>query len=198
MLRINRLSRSGLNPVSFEINAGECLTLTGPSGAGKSLLLRAIADLDPNQGQIFLNDVERADIPAPLWRQTIGYCPAETGWWAPLVGDHFLRAETASPIITGLRLPADCLSWPVERLSSGEKQRLGLARLFERQPQIYLLDEPTAALDPAGVDAVERLILHQAGAGAGILLTTHDMDQPQRLASRRLHIENGRVEEAVT
>ncbi len=196
MLHIENLRRPGLTPTSLHIDAGECVALMGPSGAGKSLLLRAIADLDPNEGELRLNGAERAGIPAPDWRRKVGYLPAETGWWAPLVGAHFTDSGAAAPIIAALNLPPDCLNWPVERLSTGEKQRLGFARLLELRPLVYLLDEPTSALDPAAIEAVEAVIAKRLHEGAGILMTTHDAAQAARLAGRQLRIKDGAVSEA--
>lgn len=195
MLIVNNLSRLGLNPVSFEIRKGELIALTGPSGSGKSLLLRSLADLDPNEGQVSLDGVDRSDMSAPAWRKKVGYLPAESGWWTPLVRDHFIEPDKARVIVSSLNLPPECLDWPVERLSTGEKQRLGLARLFERRPSVLLLDEPTSALDSASVQAVETQIMHRRKEGAAILMTTHDADQAKRLATRVLRIESGRLSE---
>lgn len=195
MLIVNNLSRLGLNPVSFEIRKGELIALTGSSGSGKSLLLRSLADLDPNEGQVRLEGVDRADISAPAWRKKVAYLPAESGWWAALVGDHFIEPDKAGMIIGSLNLPPECLDWPVERLSTGEKQRLGLARLFERRPSVLLLDEPTSALDSASVQAVETQIMQRCKEGAAIMMTTHDDDQAKRLATRVLRIEGGRLSE---
>lgn len=195
MLIINNLCRPGLKPVTLSIGQGEWLVLTGPSGAGKSLLLRAIADLDPNQGELILNGVNRDAIAAPLWRRQVGYLPADTGWWAAVVQDHFIDPHQAGLTIAKLNMPPECLSWPVERLSTGEKQRLGLARLLERRPMVMLLDEPTSALDAASVAAAETIIRHHCDQGAAIIMTTHDGAQAERLGARRLHIENGQLSE---
>lgn len=198
MLKVNNLTRTGLQPASFTLGKGECAALTGPSGAGKSLLLRAIADLDPNEGDVSLAGTARSALPAPQWRQKVAYLPAESGWWAPRVRDHFKTPEAALGLVTALGLPADCLDWPVERLSTGEKQRLALARLLALGPNVCLLDEPTSALDPAAVAAAEALIRCALDDGAAILFTTHDAAQARRLARRTLHIENGRLTETAS
>ena len=88
VLRVESLRRAGLGPISLSVGDGECLAVTGPSGAGKSLLLRAIADLDPNDGAVFANAGARARMPAPAWRRVVACVPAEPGWWGDLLRDH--------------------------------------------------------------------------------------------------------------
>ncbi|MDA0997504.1 MAG: ATP-binding cassette domain-containing protein, partial [Proteobacteria bacterium] len=90
MLSIVNLQRPGLQPVSLDIVAGTCATIRGKSGSGKSLLLRAIADLDPNSGEVRLDQLRRDSMPAPDWRRLVCYAAAESGWWLGLVGQHFV------------------------------------------------------------------------------------------------------------
>ena len=193
MLAVHDLRRPGLAPVSFELAAGECLALRGPSGSGKSLLLRALADLDPNQGDIELDGQARASMPAPVWRRHVCYLPAEPGWWAETVGAHFSDWRAAVPLIEALGMPPDCDDWPMARLSTGERQRLGLARLLLLEPQVLLLDEPTSGLDETATAAVESLVRARLDAGAGAIWSTHDLDQAKRVARRGLAIDAGRV-----
>ena len=89
ILEIRDLRTHLLKPASLLLSAGECIAVLGPSGAGKTLLLRAIADLDPNEGLVCLDGRDRSTIAGPEWRRLIGYVPAEPGWWADTVGEHF-------------------------------------------------------------------------------------------------------------
>jgi len=84
MLIVKALMRLHIS-ASFELQDGECIALQGPSGVGKSLLLRAIADLDPNEGTLKLDGTLREAVPAPLWRRQVTYVAAEPGWWADTV-----------------------------------------------------------------------------------------------------------------
>ncbi len=195
MLTVRDLRRAGLGPVSFGIAAGECVALMGPSGAGKTLLLRAIADLDPNEGEVALDGVRREAVPAPRWRRMVTYLAAEAGWWADRVAAHFEDPAAAVPLVRAMGLEAAALEWPVERLSTGERQRLALARVLVREPRAMLLDEPTSGLDRAAAEAVEGLLRRRLAAGAAILLVTHDPGQARRLARRRLAIAAGRLVE---
>ena len=115
MLTVENLRRPGLGPLSFHIDGGECLALTGPSGAGKTLLLRALADLDLNEGEVVMGGRLRSNLPAPEWRRRLGYVPAETGWWADLVGDHFSTPLQAAEMLAqlGFTQPSQVLDWPV-------------------------------------------------------------------------------------
>jgi len=195
MLSVTDLTRLELGPLSFSVEAGECLALRGPSGAGKSLLLRAIADLDPNEGRVSLDGESREDMPAPDWRRRVAYLAAEAGWWADTVADHFADWQAARPLVEALGLTADCGDWPVARLSTGEKQRLALVRSLLMEPRALLLDEPTSGLDPDAIERVEALIRTRQEAGVSVLWVTHDRAQARRVARRCVEIENGQLRE---
>lgn len=195
MLTIRDLSRPGLAPVSLEVADGEAIAIVGPSGAGKTLLLRAIADLDPNRGEVALDGTRRDDLSGPDWRRRVGYLAAEAGWWADRVGDHFPETTAAAARwIADLGLTEAALDWQVARLSTGEKQRLALARLLVNDPRVLLLDEPTSALDSAAVGLAEAVLRDRLAAGASLVFTTHDPDQAARLAGRTLTMTAGRLD----
>lgn len=196
MLAVRRLSRAGLSVAPFGIADGECVAVLGPSGSGKSMLLRAIADLDPNEGEIVAGAVARRQVPAPHWRRIVTYVPADSGWWADRVGEHFADGAAVRSLEAAVLLPPDCLDWPVGRLSTGERQRLALIRALVQHPQVLLLDEPTSGLDAAATAAVEALLLRCLAGGTSILMVTHDAGQAGRLAKRSLRVDNGVVREA--
>jgi len=193
MLDVVALRRPPLQPATFSLDAGECLAVRGPSGAGKSLLLRAIADLDPNEGQVSLGGQARESMTAPQWRRQVGYLPAEPGWWADSIGEHFSDWSAALPILDALGLPDAARDWPVSRASTGERLRLALVRALAVGPRVLLLDEPTAALDAASVAAVEALIAARVAQGLAVLWVTHDAAQAKRVAHRCLVVEAGQV-----
>src|SRR4051794_18663149 len=193
VLQVRDLRTSILKRVSFTLSAAECIAVKGPSGAGKTLLLRAIADLDPNQGAVALDGRDRSTIAAPLWRRLVGYVPAEPGWWAETVGEHFHDWQAASACLGKLGLSEETRTWPITRLSTGERLRLALVRALVVRPKVLLLDEPTAALDAASEAAVESLISCRIQTGVAVLWVTHDEAQAKRVARRRLVVEAGRV-----
>ncbi len=195
MLSVSALARPELEPVSFELADGECIAIGGASGSGKTLLLRAIADLDPNDGAVRLDGAAREAMPAPEWRRQVVYVAAEPGWWRDTVGGHFADWAAARDLVAATGLPDDCHAWPIARLSTGERQRLGLVRALALEPRVLLLDEPTSGLDDAATEAVEGLIRARLAAGASALWVTHDAQQGRRLARRALVCAGGAVSE---
>jgi ABC-type multidrug transport system fused ATPase/permease subunit len=116
LLQVSDLQTKILKPASFSLAAGECIAVKGPSGAGKTLLLRAIADLDPNQGLVTLEGRDRSTIPGPEWRRLVGHVPAEPGWWAETVGEHFGNWTAATAVLA--------------KLDFQRKQRAGRSRIY--------------------------------------------------------------------
>ncbi|MCK1624197.1 ATP-binding cassette domain-containing protein [Bradyrhizobium sp. 160] len=196
MLTVRALRRLHVS-VSFDLQDGECVALQGPSGVGKTLLLRAIADLDPNEGTVKLNGTLREAMPSPAWRKLVTYLAAEPGWWSDNVQEHFSSWNDALPLVTRLGLPPHCGSWPIQRLSSGERQRVGLVRALMLQSRVLLLDEPTSALDSASAAAVESLIAERISDGTSVLWSTHDNAQARRVGSRIFAMRpDGGIEES--
>lgn len=195
MLTVHHLRRTGLSPVSFTLADGECMAVQGSSGSGKSLLLRALADLDPHEGEISLDDKSWDSMPAPQWRRQVVYLPSEPGWWSDYVADHFPVWEEAIPWVEALDLPAALRDRTVERLSTGERQRLALVRALVLDPRVLLLDEPTSGLDNKTTYNVEQILKERLNRGTSLLWVTHDPAQARRVAQRCLFLENGHVHE---
>ncbi len=185
MFQVDSLCCVGRPPVSFSLQAGELVCLSGPSGCGKTRLLRALIDLDPCEGTVTLNGARRESLPAALWRRRVALLPAESRWWAATVGEHF--ADPGAAPFDRLGLDPQAAGLAVERLSSGERQRLALLRVLAGRPEVLLLDEPTANLDAASIERVESLISqYLADSGAACLWVSHDREQRRRLCARSL------------
>jgi ABC-type iron transport system FetAB ATPase subunit len=178
LLTIRGLTCPGLAPFDLELVAGEAVVVLGPSGSGKSILLRAIADLDPNDGFVALGSEGRATMAAPEWRRRVTYLVAESGWWDEKVLAHFNDVAAGRRLFPALNLANAAMEWDVSRLSTGERQRLALARVFAQKPEVMLLDEPTSGLDAEVVRAVEAVLQECLQAGAGMLFVTHDEGRP--------------------
>jgi len=189
-LKIESLRFQGRGPYDLAVESGECVCLSGPSGVGKTLLLRSIADLDPHEGRVFLDDVDSLAVDAPSWRRAVGLLPAESQWWWDTVGPHFPAVDLERSKALGFG--QEVLGWEVSRLSTGERQRLALLRLLVNRPRALLLDEPTAALDPSSAGLVEVLIEdYRREADASVLWVSHDPAQAERVADRRYEISEG-------
>ena len=139
----------------------------------------------------------RRSFSGPEWRRLVGYLPAEPGWWAETVGEHFGEWTPALALVRELGFPEEAKAWPIARLSTGERLRLALIRALMVRPKVLLVDEPTAALDPASVAAVESLITARLSAGLAVLWVTHDTEQAKRIAHRLLVVKDGQVGEEV-
>lgn len=200
MLSVRNLQRLSIGPLDVDVGGGEIVALVGPSGTGKSMLLRAIADLDPSDGDVTLSGECRNTMDAPAWRKQVMYVPAHSGWWADLVEPHFEGAvrSVVVELLQRLGLESTALGWQVANLSTGERQRLSLARALSLNPKILLLDEPTSGLDADNANRVEALIRRQSESGVGILFVTHDEAQAWRLGGRVLRLEGGQVTEVPT
>jgi len=191
-LRLEALRPRLLEPVSLSVAAGGLLFLSGPSGAGKTLLLRSIVDLDPNEGEVYIGDLARSALRPPEWRRRVGLLPAESGWWRDSVGPHFpAGGAEQTALLAALGFERDVLKWSVARLSTGERQRLSLARLLAYRPEALLLDEATANLDPTNRARVEAVVEdYRQQQGAAVFWVSHDPEQRLRLGGTALVIRD--------
>ncbi len=180
-LVLQALRAGGLGPYDLQVPAGHCAVIMGASGAGKSRLLRWIADLDPHDGLASLDGQARASMAATAWRRRVTYVAAEPAWWDESVRAHLRDPARAAALLPALGLSPELLDAPVARLSTGERQRLALARSVHDEVRFLLLDEPSSALDPVNAARMEQAILDLKAAGVGIVLVTHHAQQARRL-----------------
>ncbi len=193
LLEIKDLQFLTTPPFSLIIDNGECISLAGESGSGKTMLLRAIADLDPHSGSIYLNQQECSDITPSEWRRQVAFLPADSQWWEDLVIDHFPPSaqNKLTTFLEKLALPEHILQQKQSRLSSGERQRLAIVRLIVLEPRILLLDEPTSNLDQQNTARVESLILDYLEQNqAAALWVSHDPAQAKRVGDRHYCLDN--------
>jgi tungstate transport system ATP-binding protein len=186
-----------LRHLNLTIARGAPTLIVGPNGSGKTSLLRLCMGLArPSAGSITwggradAGPLRRAIVfqrPVMLRRSVAGniaYALAQGG--VP----RQMRAERAADLLERVGL-ADLSERAARRLSGGEQQRLALARALARNPEILLLDEPTANLDPAATRAVEEIVLTAAESGIKIVMASHDLGQVRRLAGDVIFLVRG-------
>jgi putative ABC transport system ATP-binding protein len=197
--------------VNLQTCVGDRLAVVGRSGSGKTLLLRALARLDPVQeGQVFWHDevVHRDRIPE--YRSRVVYLHQRT----PLVdgtveenlqrpfgyavhGDRRYDSGLIVKWLQSLGRDESFLAKSTKQLSGGEAQITALLRAMQLNPEVLLLDEPTAALDRESTAVVEQLVNQWHGEPAtsrAFVLVTHDAEQAQRVAGKVMHMERGHLE----
>lgn len=193
LLELQALDCGVLAPVDLRLQPAECVGISGPSGSGKTRLLRAVADLDPHGGECLLEGRPCRGMKAHRWRRQVALLTADSRWWADTVGEHFPQVDVM--VLQRLGFDGTVLEREVGRLSTGQRQRLALARLLCRRPRVLLLDEPTANLDEANREAVEALVTElRRDQGLGVLWVGHDPSQLHRVAERGFEIRHSRLE----
>lgn len=205
-LGVDHLSFTGdgrrlVDDVSFTIPAGGLTVLLGPNGAGKSLVLRLCHGLlKPSAGTIrwangAAGGAKRHAMvfqkPVMLRRSVeanITHALAAAG----ISGQE--RRQRAGEALAHFGL-AERAEQPARLLSGGEQQRLAIARAWALRPELLFLDEPTSQLDPAATRQIEELLSGLVAEGITVVMSTHDLGQAKRLASRVLFLHRGRLVE---
>ena len=188
-----------LDRLNLTIAPGAPTLIVGPNGAGKTSLLRLCMGLDaPSSGRISWGGrTERAmtrrailfQRPVMLRRTAaanVAYALAQAGI------PHSERSVRTAALLERVGL-SDLAQRPARRLSGGEQQRLALARALARDPEVLLLDEPTANLDPAATRGVEEIVLSAAQSGIKIVMASHDLGQVRRLAGEVIFLVRGEI-----
>jgi ABC-2 type transport system ATP-binding protein len=186
--------------VSFEVQSSEILGLIGPNGAGKTTTVECVIGLrQPDNGDIRICDLDartrgmevREKIGAALQTSTVQdkITPREA---LRLYGSFYRKRIDPHALLDRFALTAKADA-PFDSLSGGQKQRLSLALAFVNDPELVLLDEPTAGLDPQARRELHDHIVRMRRDGRSVLLTTHDLEEAQALCDRILIIDRGRI-----
>lgn len=193
--------REVLSGVSLDIVQGRCLVVMGANGAGKSQLLRVLHGLQaPSAGGVSWlgRPLDRAarDRQAMVFQRPVLLRRSVAGNLSfALAGKGFPKAARKDRVTEALELArlTGKAARPARTLSGGEQQRLAIARALIGQPDLLMLDEPTASLDPASTRAVEQMIAAARLAGVTLVLVTHDAGQARRLADDVAFLQRGRL-----
>jgi putative ABC transport system ATP-binding protein len=190
-----------LAEVDLELPDGGCTVLVGPSGAGKSTLLRLCNRLEvPAAGIVRFRGDDIATLEPLRHRRRVGMVFQRPVAFGGSVLDNLrvarpgLAPGAAAEALERVGLPEPFLEREQATLSGGEGQRACLARTLLTDPEVLLLDEPTASLDPDAAAGLERLTTGLAERGTSLLWVTHDRAQADRLADRLVVVGGGRAE----
>jgi tungstate transport system ATP-binding protein len=193
-----------LDGVSLQVSPGGPTVLIGPNGAGKTTLLRvAMGLIAPSRGRITWAGREHA----PPDRRAIVFQRPAMLRRSTAANIRYALAAAAAPRATRNERIGELLSLvgldglerrPAPRLSGGEQQRLALARALARDPDLLLLDEPTASLDPAATKAIEDILGSVAARGVKVVMSTHDLGQAKRIGGDIALLHRGRLIEHAT
>lgn len=192
--------RQLLKPVSIQLYQGDCVLLTGPSGSGKSTFLKILASLiTPTSGQLFFRNSDITTLRAEAYRQQVSYCFQTPQLFGQTVYDNLAlpwqirrqkpQRDKLVAALESVNLSPDMLNKPVEQLSGGEKQRVGLLRNLQFMPEVLLLDEVTSALDEENRLSVLSLINRiSAEEKVAVVRISHDVNDIQQ-AEQVLRLE---------
>ncbi len=207
-----------LDDVTLRASAGELTLIEASRGAGKTSLLRIVAGLDrADAGEVWIGDrdvarLQRASL--PYVRRNVGYLPPDGGL---IGGETAIENVMLAFAVRGAQPPeparlfawdvlkrlgaSACAEWNAERLSSGERRLVALARALAGRPPVLVLDDPSAALGPADEGTVLSTLLDVAAAGACVVVGSSDaafVSAAVRAGGRRIRLEAGRVEGGAT
>ena len=189
---------TALADVNFSLQAGERVALVGANGSGKTTLLRLLHGQLAHQGtrRVQVDPAGREPAQAMVFqrpfllRLSVWHNLMVALWLAAVPRAE--RAARATQALARVGL-ADHRDRPARVLSGGQQQRLALARAWAVRPRLLFLDEPTASLDPGAKREVEQLIAGFAQEGMAVVMSTHNLGQAKRLATRVVYLEAGRV-----
>ena len=191
-------TQRGIQDVSLAVAQGEVFGFLGPNGAGKSTTIRLLLGLyRPSAGRMRVFDLDPCRDTVAIHRR-VGYLPGELALYPRLTGRQHLDRLARARGLRDLsyrdklveRFTAD-LDRPTRTLSKGNRQKIGLVLAFMHQPDLLVLDEPTSGLDPLLQDEFQNLIRETVAEGRTVFLSSHELDEVQRLVDRVAIIKAG-------
>ncbi len=190
-----------VDDISFSVEPGEILGFLGPNGAGKSTTIKMLTgQVDPKSGSITVLGYDAIKSRAEM-QSRIGVCFEEKNLYLNMTAAENLRFFASLFNIADFDPEAllrrvdlvDKSGTHTKGLSKGMRQRLMMARSLVNRPDVLVLDEPTDGLDPVSSRAIRRIIREEADRGAAVILTTHDMEEADKLSDRVAFINEGKI-----
>ena len=192
-----------LKGVDLFVGSGETQFLLGGNGAGKTTLLRIVSSLLPmSSGSVLVNGHDSRENAAGI-KNSIGFFSATTGLYERLSGREFLHffaklyglddsdfSKKIAEIGSVFKLD-DCLDMRCSAMSSGQKQKMNIARAILHDPEIYIMDEPTLGLDVESLAGILDFIIYQREHGKTMLIVTHNMEMVHKLGGKVAFLVDG-------
>jgi len=189
-----------LSDINEEMKKGQVIALIGPNGSGKTTLIKSILGLvKPGQGQIFCNDVDITE--SVQYREQIGYMPQigrypdnmKVGQLFKLIREIRRKEKNIDEELFYKFKLDTILQKPMRTLSGGTRQKVSAALAFLFDPEILILDEPTAGLDPLSAEILKAKIISQKEKGKLILITSHVLSDLEELSTDIMYMHEGKV-----
>jgi ABC-2 type transport system ATP-binding protein len=199
-LRVEFGSLVAVHDVSLSVDYGEVVTLLGPNGAGKTTTVETLLGFrSPSAGTVRAHGLDPRRDHADVVART-GALLQRGGVWFPmtpaqvleLTATYYEAARESAELLALLDLEG-CARTPWRRLSGGEQQRTLLALALIGRPRVLVLDEPTTSVDPEGRQVIRDIVAAERERGCALLITTHELDEAERLADRLVIMNDGRV-----
>ncbi len=193
-------SARGVEDLDFDVESGAIFGFLGPNGAGKSTTIRTMLDFQrPTRGTVQLLGLDSRRDSVAVHRRT-GYLPGDLQLFPKLSGREHVeaftrargmpRATTTQDLVDRFEIELDR---PVRELSKGNRQKVGLLLAFMHDPELLVLDEPTSGLDPLMQEQFQALLQEASAAGRTVFLSSHSLDEVQRVATSVALIRDGRL-----
>ncbi len=195
-------SITALDDLSFSVQAGHVVGFLGPNGAGKTTAMRAVFGLtDLDSGEVRW----KGEAVGQSARRRFGYMPEERGLYPAMLAGEQVQYLARLHGLTPSDAAASSRAWlerlglgdrvgsRVDSLSHGNQQRVQLAAALAHAPELLILDEPLAGLDPAGIEAIGSVLVEQAGQGCCVLFSSHQLDLVEDLCESVVIIDHGRL-----
>jgi ABC-2 type transport system ATP-binding protein/sodium transport system ATP-binding protein len=196
---------TAVDAVSFSVREGDVYGLLGANGAGKTTTIRMILGLlRPTSGYASIDGFRSDEFPDEVKRR-VGLVAANSGlyqylspremlmFFADLYGENVASARAELERLIALLGLAEFIDRPCANLSTGQRQRVNLARALIHRPPVMLLDEPTLGLDVLGTQVITEFIEHLKETGKAVILCTHHLDEAERICTRFGLMHRGRI-----
>jgi len=205
ILKVNQLTKDygnhkGIFDITFSMEEGDILGYLGPNGAGKTTTIRCLMGfLNPNHGSCSIMDMD-CRLEQENIQKNVGYLPGEIAFFDEMTGNNFLDLMASMRNLKDMERRVQLVDrfqldtkGKIRKMSKGMKQKLAIVCTFMHDPKVYILDEPTAGLDPLMQNVFVELILEEKKKGKTILMSSHNFEEVSRTCNKVGIIREGNL-----